>query len=70
MSHKRTKKDVEDAYFRGFQAGFTVRPNPLAMILRSIWRKHELKKMKKAYLAKVREGGTVPILLDKELPDA
>lgn len=48
-SGKRTKKDVEDAYRRGFEAGFNVRPNPVAMILRSIWRKHELKKLKKAW---------------------
>lgn len=56
MSHKRTKKDVEDAYRRGFEAGFNVRPNPIAMILRSAWRKHELKKLKKAWKEHVERG--------------
>lgn len=56
MSGKRTKKDVEDAYRRGFKDGFNVRPNPLAMILRSIWRKHELKKLKRAYQEQVRKN--------------
>jgi ribosome modulation factor len=57
MTHsKRTRKDVEDAYRRGFQAGFNVRPNPIAMILRSIWRKHELKKLKKAWQEEVKLG--------------
>lgn len=55
VTHKRTKKDVEAAYYRGFQDGFNVRPNPLAMILRSLWKKHELKKMKREYLRKVKE---------------
>lgn len=60
MSHgKRTKKDVEEAYRRGFAAGFNVRPNPLAMILRSIWRKHELKKLKKAFEEHMRNGGNI-----------
>lgn len=56
MSHKRTKKDVAEAYRRGFEAGFNVRPNPLAMILRHIWRKHELKKLKKAWEKDIRSG--------------
>jgi hypothetical protein len=56
MSHKRTKKDVEEAYRRGFQAGFNVRPNPLAMILRSIWRKHEQKKLRKAWEEEVKNN--------------
>lgn len=57
MSHgKRTKKDVEEAYRRGFQAGFNVRPNPLAQILRAIWRKHEQKKLKKAWEEEVKAG--------------
>lgn len=60
MPHKRTKKDVEEAYYRGFQAGFNVRPNPLAMILRSIWRKHEEKKLKKAWAEEVRSGRGTP----------
>lgn len=61
MSHgKRTKKDVQDAYRRGFEAGFNVRPNPLAMILRSIWRKHELKKLKKAWAEEVKKNHIHP----------
>jgi hypothetical protein len=57
VSHsKRTKKDVEEAYRRGFEAGFNVRPNPIAMILRAIWRKHELKKLKKAWNKAVKEA--------------
>lgn len=57
MGHgKRTKKDVEEAYRRGFEAGFNVRPNPVAMVLRSIWRKHELKKLKKAWAAETKAG--------------
>lgn len=59
MPHKRTKKDVEDAYRRGFQAGFNVRPNPVAMVLRSLWRKHELKKLKKAFEEHLRDGGEI-----------
>jgi hypothetical protein len=66
MSHKRTKKDVEDAYRRGFKNGFMVRPNPLAMILRAIWRKHELKKFKKAYLRSVKENKPMKILNDPD----
>lgn len=54
MSHKRTKKDVEEAYRRGFENGFNVRPNPLSMILRSLWRKHETKKLKKAWEKEVQ----------------
>lgn len=62
MSQQRTTKDVEEAYRRGFEAGFNVRPNPVVMILRSMWRKHELKKLKKAWQEKVREsGGAHPI---------
>ena len=53
MSHKRTKKDVEEAYRRGFENGFNVRPNPLSMILRSLLRKHEMKKLKKAWQKEV-----------------
>jgi hypothetical protein len=65
MSHgKRTKKDVEEAYRRGFQDGFNVRPNPLSMILRSIWRKHELKKLRKAWERKMKETrGISPVSL-------
>lgn len=61
MSYQRTTKDVEEAYRRGFEAGFNVRPNPVAMILRAMWRKHELKKLKKAYIKKVLETGNQPI---------
>jgi hypothetical protein len=56
---KRTKKDVEEAYRRGFQDGFNVRPNPMSMILRSIWRKHELKKLKNAWERKMKESGGI-----------
>lgn len=59
MSHKRTKKDVEEAYRRGFEAGFTVRPNPVAMLLRSMWKRREQKKLKRAYIAKVQELGKI-----------
>lgn len=60
MSHERTTEDVEEAYRRGFEAGFNVRPSPFAMMLRSMWRKHELKKLKKAYVKKVMEMGNQP----------
>lgn len=56
MPNKRSKKDVQEAYRRGFEAGFNVRPNPLSMILRSLWRKHELKKLKKAWAEQVEKG--------------
>lgn len=72
MSHgKRTKKDVADAYRRGFEAGFNVRPNPVAMILRSIWRKHELKKLKKAWQEEVKKGGinSAPIGFVKKISE-
>lgn len=59
MSHKRSKRDVQEAYRRGFEDGFRVRPNPLAMLLRSCWRKHELKKMNKAYVKQVAEMGKI-----------
>lgn len=59
MTHKRTKKDVEEAYRRGFEAGFMVRPNPFTMLLRSLWHKHELKKLKKAWRAKIRDNGGI-----------
>ena len=59
MSHKRSKRDVQEAYRRGFEDGFRVRPNPLVMILRGLWEKHELKKMKKAYVKRVTEMGKI-----------
>lgn len=52
---KRTKKDVDDAYQRGYEEGFTEAErmlNPFRIFLRSVWRKHALKKYKKAYLKK------------------
>jgi hypothetical protein len=66
---KRTKKDVEDAYRRGFEAGFNVRPNPLLMILRRIWRKHELKKLKKAWRKEVQNKPLGRITQIEETPD-
>lgn len=59
MGHKRTKKDVREAYRRGFEDGFTVRPNPLSIVLRSLWKKREQKKLKKAYIKKVMELGKI-----------
>jgi hypothetical protein len=60
MSHgKRTKKDVEEAYRRGFEAGFKVRPNPLAMILRDLWKKHEAKKLRKAWEENVKARASI-----------
>src|SRR4051794_20123779 len=60
MSHaKRTKKDVEEAYRRGFEAGFNVRPNLFVMFLRSLWRKRQLKKLQRAWERKYKSNGGV-----------
>lgn len=59
MSGKRTKKDVEAAYQRGYRDGFTEAErllHPLRMFLRAMWRKRALKKYKKAYQQKVKEA--------------
>lgn len=63
MGHKRSEKDVEEAYFRGFREGFHAgfaeaesEMNSFQIYLRSLWRRRQLKKIKRAYIQKVREG--------------
>lgn len=60
---KRTKKDVEEAYSRGFKQGFHAgfeeaesQMNQFQIYLRSLWRRRQLSQLKKAYLKKVRNG--------------
>lgn len=64
MGNKRTKKDVEDAYIRGFKQGFHAgfeeaesQMHQFQIYIRSLWRKRQLRKLKEAYIRKVLENG-------------
>jgi hypothetical protein len=50
MGQKRTKKDVEDAYHRGFRDGYLAAPSTMSIILSQITKR----KARKAYLKQIK----------------